>query len=243
MKKNLSAILFSLAIIIAAFFLANAYKAKINARGLISVTGLGEQSFSSDLIVWEGSFIQESMDIKEAYAQLEINKKAIESYLKKNGVNSSEIVFSAVETSENNQGKYTSDGKFMGTVFEGYILRQSLQITSKEIDKIEKVSRKITELLNDGIRFYSEPPRYYYTKLEDLKIELISKATQDARLRAETIAEMSKSEVERLNDAQMGVFQITGRNSEEEYSWGGAFNTSSREKIASITMKLTYKIK
>jgi hypothetical protein len=40
----------------------------------------------------------------------------------------------------------------------------------------------------------------------------------------------------------MGIFQITGQNSNEDYSWGGTYNTSSREKTASITMKLNYEI-
>lgn len=41
----------------------------------------------------------------------------------------------------------------------------------------------------------------------------------------------------------MGIFQITGQNSDEDYSWGGTFNTESKEKTASITMKLDYKVK
>jgi len=53
---------------------------------------------------------------------------------------------------------------------------------------MEKVGREITELLNRGVQFSSTPPRYYYTKLADLKIEMISKATEDAKLRAERIA-------------------------------------------------------
>ena len=40
----------------------------------------------------------------------------------------------------------------------------------------------------------------------------------------------------------MGIFQITGQNSNEDYSWGGTFNTSSKEKTASITMKLDYEV-
>jgi hypothetical protein len=36
------------------------------------------------------------------------------------------------------------------------------------------------------------------------------------------------------------VFQITGRNTNEEYSYGGAFNTSSKEKTASITLRVEY---
>ena len=131
----------------------------------------------------------------------------------------------------------------MGEKFVGYVLTQSIQIESKEVNKIEKLSREITELLNQGVRFYSKSPRYYYTKLADLKIEMVSKATEDARIRAEKIAEFSGGTLGELESAKMGVFQITGQNSEENYSWGGTFNTSSREKTASITMKLVYKVK
>lgn len=41
----------------------------------------------------------------------------------------------------------------------------------------------------------------------------------------------------------MGVFQIVGLNSEEDYSWGGTFNTSSKLKTASVTVRSSYKIK
>ena len=110
-----------------------------------------------------------------------------------------------------------------------------------EVEKIEKLSREITELLNKGIQFYSDAPRYYFTKLADLKIEMISKATEDARLRAVKIAENSGGKLGDLISAKMGIFQITGQNSKEDYSWGGTFNTSSKKKTASITIKLEYK--
>jgi hypothetical protein len=41
----------------------------------------------------------------------------------------------------------------------------------------------------------------------------------------------------------MGIFQITAQNSAEDYSWGGTFNTSSKRKTASITVKLEFEIK
>ncbi|NNL79670.1 MAG: SIMPL domain-containing protein, partial [Flavobacteriaceae bacterium] len=77
----------------------------------------------------------------------------------------------------------------------------------------------------------------------DLKIEMISRATENARLRAERIATNSGARLGNLLTAKMGIFQITGQNSNEDYSWGGAYNTSSKEKTASITMKLTYDVK
>lgn len=240
MKKNLTSIIFSIAIVFSAYLLGNAIVNRNNGQGTISVTGLGNADFTSDLIVWEGSFSNSSLDLKQTYNNLEKDKKIILEYLISKGVKPKEIVFKAVQSRKNTKPKYVN-GKYVGDDFLGYILTQSLQIDSKNVEGIEKISREITELLNKGIQFYSQPPRYYYTKLADLKVEMISKATADARTRAEKIAENSGGKLGDLISAKMGIFQITGQNSKEDYSWGGTFNTSSREKTASITMKLDYK--
>jgi len=240
MKNNLTAIIFGLAIVVAAYFLGYSFMNRNKTDGTISVTGLGEADFTSDLIVWEGSFSEESPNLQQAYNDLEKDKKIISDYLLSKGITAEELVFNAVNSRKDTRGKYTSDGKYIGEEFLGYVLTQSLQIDSNDVEKVEKVSREITELLNKGIQFYSQPPRYYYTKLADLKIEMISKATSDARTRAEQIAENSGGKLGQLISAKMGIFQITGQNSNEDYSWGGTFNTESKEKTASITMKLDY---
>ncbi|HNP20266.1 MAG TPA: SIMPL domain-containing protein [Fulvivirga sp.] len=243
MNKNFSAILFSVAIIIAALVLGWAIINRNNKAGEISVTGLGETDFISDLIVWEGSFEKSDFDLKQAYADLEKDKLIIIDYLVSKGIKRENLVFNSVNTNKNTRGKYNFEGKYMGEEFLGYILTQTVQIESKEVEKIEKISREITELLNKGVQFYSQPPRYYYTKLADLKIEMVSKATEDARVRAEKIAENSGATIGKLISADLGIFQITGQNSNEDYSWGGTFNTSSKAKTASITMKLRYGVK
>ena len=243
MNKHWNAILFSAAIIIAAVVLGNSFVNRNKTESQISVTGLGEKNFQSDLIVWEGSFSRENVNLRIASSELNSDKNLIEHYLVKNGVEKSSFVFSAINIRELTRQKYSQSGEVAGEEFAGYRLTQSIEITSKEIGKIEGISRKITELLNEGIQFNSESPRYYYTKLADLKIVLVSEATKDARERAEKIAEESGSKIGKLLSAQMGIIQITGQNSNEDYSWGGTYNTSSKEKTASITMKLTYKVK
>tara|TARA_B100000787_G_scaffold15588_1_gene11072 strand:- start:97 stop:828 length:732 start_codon:yes stop_codon:yes gene_type:complete len=242
MKQYTNAIIFGIAIVASSIFLGKAYTDRSKADGEIRVTGLGKTDFSSDLIVWEGEFSSQNKDLKQSYLTLEKNKAAINEYLVNKGIKSQQLIYSAVKTDENFKRLYSSDGKFIGEEFVGYELTQTVKIESNNVDKIEKVSREITELLNQGVQFYSESPRYYYTKLADLKIQMISKATQDARLRAEKIAEFSGGKLGKLESARMGIFQITGQNSKETYSWGGTFNTDSREKSASITMKLTYKV-
>jgi len=242
MKTSINSIVFGLAIVLAAIFLGNAYKDRTKSQGNIQVTGLGKSNFTSDLIVWEGSYEISDFNLKHGFELLKKDKEKIKTYLKTKGVPAEKIVFSAVNSNQVTKSTYSTSGKYIGEEFIGYRLSQSIQIESNQVEKVELVSREITELLNDGIQFYSEPPRYYFTKLADLKIEMISRATEDARIRAEKIAEFSGGKLGELSSAKMGVFQITGQNSKEEYSWGGTFNTSSKEKTASITMKLDYNV-
>lgn len=239
--KYLSAILFSIAIVLAAYFLGNAYVSRANPDGVIAVTGSGSENFVSDLIVWEGQFSQTSMNLEMAYNALNSDKEVVRKYLVEKGINDANIIFNSVQTIELKDNRY-ENGNYVGQVFKGYDLRQTITIESNDVAKVESISREITELLNKGVQFQSMPPRYYYTKIADLKIQMISKATEDARLRAEKIAEQSGGDLGNLKNASMGVFQITGQNSGEDYVWSGAYNTADKNKTASITMRLEYEI-
>lgn len=243
MKKHISSIIFAIAIIIAAALLGNAVINRNKKTGTVDVTGLGQKNFTSDLVVWEGNFSRENTDIKTAYADLERDRKEVLNYLIAKGIPKENIIFQAVNTTPLYRQNYSNAGNYMGQTFLGYELNQTLQVESKEVEKVEQISREITELLLQGVKFYSQAPRFYYTELESLKIEMISRATEDARIRAEKIAENSGTRLGKLLSANMGIFQITGLNSTEDYSWGGTFNTSSKEKTASITMRLSYSVK
>ncbi|MFC2709060.1 MAG: SIMPL domain-containing protein, partial [Porphyromonas asaccharolytica] len=71
----------------------------------------------------------------------------------------------------------------------------------------------------------------------------LRQASEDALDRAEEIASGSRGKVGKLQNASMGVFQIVGKNAGEDYSWGGAFNTSSRQKTISVTVRATYALR
>lgn len=243
MKNSIHAVIFGIAIVTASLLIGNAYMAKYNQPGTILVTGLGEKNFESDLIIWEAKFEGNGMNLEAAYSDLDRSKNGVYNYLKANGVAAEDLAFSAVEIRKLTSPKYSGEGKYMGETFNGYQLHQTVEIKSEKVNEIEKISRNITELIHEGISVYSQAPRYYYTQLAQLKLEMISEATEDGRLRAEKIAQNAGGKLGNLSSAKMGVFQITGQNSKEDYSWGGTFNTNSKLKTASITMKLVYQIK
>jgi len=123
------------------------------------VTGLGKADFVSDLIVWGGSFNTLNKQLKNAYSELEKRKTVIKDYLKVRGVKENEIVFNAVSVSNEFKTNYSNEGKYIDEEFVGYRLTKSLKIEWHEVEKIDNISREITELLNKGIQFYSGTPR------------------------------------------------------------------------------------
>ena len=157
------------------------------------------------------------------------------------GIAKKDIVFSAVDISKQYTYNNNSDGGSSQT-FAGYQLSQSIALQSTDVAKIENLSRNITEIINLGIEFTSSTPNYFYTKLADVKQEMIADATKDAKERAEKIAENADADLGNLKKANMGVIQITAPNSNEDYSYGGTYNTTSKEKEASITIKLEYEV-
>ncbi|HMU45759.1 MAG TPA: SIMPL domain-containing protein [Chitinophagaceae bacterium] len=243
MKNYIAAIIIAIAAILCFWTIGNAYKYKFKAQETITVTGLAEKDFTSDQIVWTGSYSRKMMDLKSAYAQLKDDESKIRAYLKGKGISETEMVFSAVSIDKQYNYKYDQNGRNTGTEFTGYNLTQKVTVDSRDIEKIEKISREVTELIESGIEFNSSSPSYYYTKLSELKVDLLAKASADAKERASTIAKNSGSGLGKIKKASMGVFQITGQNSDEDYTYGGVFNTTSKNKTASITVRIEYAVK
>jgi uncharacterized protein len=231
--------LICICIIAAIILMANAFVNRNKENEIIDVTGLGEIDFDADLIVWSGYFTRIEKDLQKAYSLLDRDQQIIIEFMEQHGISGSEVVFDSINIVKEYEQIYDQNHNMINK-FAGFRLRQSLKIESTEIDKTEQISRQITEIINKGVEFYSYQPEYYYTKLADLKIEMIAAATEDAHLRAERIAEKTGSKLGRLKFSKMGVFQIIARNSNEDYTWAGAYNTSSRKKTAVITMRLHY---
>lgn len=216
---------------------------KYSGGGGITVTGSASCNFESDLIVWRGSFSAYGATLKDAYKSIKNSADVINKYLIENGISESELMFSSVSISKKWVTDYNAEGNYAGEHFDGYDLHQSVTVTSTDMDKVDAVSRDITKLIESNIEFESYSPEYYYTKLDELKLDLIKQATDNARARAEIIANGSNAATERLLSANLGVFQITPQNSDSEYSYGGSFDTTSRHKTAAITVKLNYAAK
>ncbi len=236
-------VVIALAIIVSAAVVAKAYVYKYKSQEIITVTGLGETNFVSDLIVWSGQIEVEAHNVELGYKQLEQHKAIIEEFILSKGIPASATTFDFVSVHKEYEPSYGANGNYSGQRFTGYSLTQPIVIESSDVEAVESMSREISSLIASGITIEAYSPAYYYTKLEDVKLSLIETASSDALQRATKIATASGAKLGKVQSAKMGVFQITGANTNEAYAAGGSLNTSSRNKKARITMKIEYKIR
>ena len=241
----LSALIIGLCIVASCTILVTVFvNYKSSAGNSIAATGSSSVDFESDLVVWRGSFSASDTTSERAYATIKQDASKVAAYLKKNGIDDADIEFESVDIEENYNNTYDDYGNQISSVLEGYNLTQGVTITSKDLDSVEKISRDISSLLESGVQFTSGSPEYYCTTLDDVKLDLIDKATQNAKQRVDIMAKDAGADVGKLMNSSLGVLQITAKNSgTSDYSYDGYFDTSSREKTATITVRLEYALK
>jgi len=200
-------------------------------REQISVTGSATKEIRSDYIVWKGEFSRREVDLKTAYKNLKDDLDKVKAYLVSKGVSEQETIISQVITEtvykKNEKGNDTND-------IQGYKLTQGVEIRSNDVDKIDKVSRESTELIDQGIQFTSPAPEYFYTKLDELKVEMLAKATENAKQRAESMVKATGNKIGFMRSARMGVFQITPVTSTDVSDWGVNDTTSLDKKVMAV---------
>jgi len=222
----------AVATILASFILSQgAMKIMKFQKEVVTVTGSAQQEIRSDYIVWQCGFSRQEVDLPAAYTKLSQDLEKVKAYLASKGVSEEEIVISQIATEvlyeKNKEGKDTNK-------VEGYRLGQGIEIRSSEVDKITEVSRASTELINQNIEFVSASPQYFYTNLDALKIEMLAKATENAKLRAESMARSTGNRIGTIRSAKMGVFQITPVTSTDVSDWGENDTSSLDKKVMSV---------
>jgi uncharacterized protein len=200
-------------------------------REQISVTGSAEKNITSDLIVWSGTFTRRDADLKTAHLRLKEDLEKVKKYLIGKGVDENELTIYQVDTyiiyKKNEKGNDTND-------IQGYSVTQSFKVKSKDVDRITKVSRESTELIDQGVEFGSSSPEYFYTKLDELKIEMLAKATENAKARAANMARATGNKIGFMRSARMGVFQITPSTSTDVTDFGINDTTSFDKKVMAV---------
>jgi uncharacterized protein len=212
----------------------------------ITVTGSAKRRITSDFAEWRATVVTEDKDRTAAYRLLHTQMDQVIANLKAQGVKDAELRVSSATFNELHETETITKGtgeKAVVTerdIMVGWRTTQQVTIASSDVALVERVSREVTSLLEQGITITSDSPSYYYTKLSDLKIEMLAAASKDARTRAENmIRSAGGAGLGKLRAADMGVINVNPANSTET-AWDGNNDTSSMEKDIISVVHATY---
>lgn len=219
---------------------------------VISVTGSADRVITSDTVKWSSNFSRnvDAEALKDGSKQLIADLDVIKKLFKDRGVKNEEMtvqpmtVTPVCEASQN-QPYYSSSGVLnCGTAkIAGYTLQQQLLVESSDVKGVTKLAQEAPATLIDrGISFASVGTEYYYGKLNEAKLEMLQEATKNATERARNIAESTGAHLGSLQDASMGVFQVTAVHSTDISDYG-TYDTSSIDKRLTSIVRTSYLLK
>jgi len=245
---------FALANVICVAILGYVYLAVKHEPKTLEVKGSAKKTIISDTIAWEGTITARDPDLIKAYAKLKGDADRVAAFLRNAGIPDKQVTFSAIATEKVFQREVIptppqpGSGGAAGSPppptivqtakVEMYVLTQSVNIESADMDKVPVVSRSVTSLIKDGAEIESSSPRYLYSKLSELKIDMLGEATKDATLRATQIVSNANGALGRLVEAKMGVMQINPKGVTDVSDTGNNDTTSlEKEILAVVTVK------
>jgi hypothetical protein len=233
-----AALVLALGIVAAAAIFGWSYSKSKKGDEAVTVTGSAKKRIKSDLIVWSASVTAQSTELSEAYKQLADNVPKVKNYLIEKGIPESQITISSISSVQ--ERERDSEGN-QSSKITGYSLKQDVQVKSSDVEKVSQIARQATELINQGIFIESSAPQFIYTRLGDLKIEMLAEAAKDAKARAEQIANSTGNSIGTVRSARMGVMQITAADSNEVSDYG-LNDTSSLEKDITAVVNVSFAI-
>lgn len=245
-SRFLAAIAIAIAVIVATYIGASRWehvRNKPKERSL-KVTGSAKKRILSDLAEWSATITVVDNDRTAAYRSVHEQMGKTRAFLASKGFKDDQVRASSVVVNELNEIETVGTGeqRIERKVFKGYRVMQAVSIRSTDVPKVERISREVTDLLEQGVNIESSAPAYIYTKLGDLKIEMLASASKDARTRADNIVKSAGGAgIGKLMGADMGVINVNPANSTET-SWEGNNDTSSLEKDIITIVHITYQL-
>jgi len=233
-----AAFLVGIAIVVSAFVMSGAVKYVKKANDVISVTGSARKPISSDFAVWRGNISSQSSDLQSAYRDLKIYRSRLEKFFSESSIPEGLYSFGSINTWT--MQEYNERGVQTGRIL-GYRLTLGFEIGSEDIDMVEGVFGKASDLIDEGVPVESRPIEYVVTRLADYRISMLAEATSDAKQRAEVIAESAGCDVGAVRNVKMGVFQVTRRNSIEVSDYG-IYDTSTRDKDIMAVVRVSFAV-
>lgn len=223
-------------IALAGFLAGNGLARARAADRFVTVKGISEREVSADAAIWPLQISAASNDLAAAHASVESSLRRVREFLGRQGLDSSSIQLQNFSVNDAYANQYGGD-----RVTSRYVIRQTIVLRSSDPARVAAASQRVAELVTAGVvlssggEYGSGGPTYVFTKLNELKPQMIGEATARAREAAEQFARDSKSGLGGIRRANQGVFEILPRDQAP-----GIFEGGQIQKMVRVVSTVEY---
>ena len=216
-SKVISATIIAVALVVLGLSIRSGIVAFKDLDRAVSVKGLAEREVQADKVTWPLVYKEIGNDPTDMYNTLEQKNKKVVTFLKSAGLTDEEISINPPVISDRQADNYGNE-----IMNYRYKATSVITVTSSNVDKVRKLMSNQAELMKQGIAIVSEEYgsnsiQYEFTKLNEIKPEMVEEATKNARVTADKFAEDSGSSLGDIRTASQGQFSIEDRDSNTPY--------------------------
>lgn len=233
----IAAVILAAGIIGGGFFVGQGFYNSRMADRYVTVKGLAEKDVTADLAVWNLKLAATGDALSDVQAKIDTDKNELMSFLVAQGVADTEIQNSQISVIDLMAQQYRSERADQSR----FIVNYSVTLRTNDVAKINAISQKTGDLIKKNVVLADNTgPSYIFTKLNDIKPEMIATATKNARAAAEQFAKDSGSHVGSIRRAAQGIFSIEARDgqpadSPDNYLPGGGESKQIEKKVRVVS--------
>ena len=207
-----ASLILGISLVSAGFFISQTLLKAKQLERYVTVKGLSEREVMADIAIWPIQITVVSNDLAQLEQDLTSQTKTLKGFFTGQGFSEDEITIASPSIQDHRANYYGGGAQnpFRFTANRDFTIRTS------NIDKLHKAVAGIPSIIGKGIilgsKNYWQQVEYLYTKLNEIKPDMIEEATRNAREAAEKFARDSDSKVGKIKSANQGLFSIQNRD-------------------------------
>lgn len=182
----------------------------------VVVKGLAEKEVEADKVTWPIVSKEIGNDLPELYQTINNTTGTIRKFLLQNGLKADEISVNAPVVIDLNAERYGENRNPYR-----YNITSIITVTSSNMKLVRSIIARQGELLKKGVAIvdggYENPVKYEFVAFRQMKPKMMQEAIENAEQTATQFAENSKSQIDKIMNADQGQFSIEDRDSNTPY--------------------------
>lgn len=212
---GIASLLIAIGLSLAGYFVSQTiYNSKV-AVNTSRVRGLAEKLVKADEAEWNIKIKKSDSTgrpVTDMYKEAEAQQQEVIRVLREGGFSDEEIEPSVLELTTNEYRDKAQKLVERENIVYGYVT-----VRTGQVEKVMPVRKEVSQLIAKGISIVNGDPNYRFTKLNDIKPEMLEVATKNARIAANEFAKNAGVKVGTIRNASQGNFSITDSNSDYDY--------------------------